>query len=415
MVGWIVGGERNLKRWQSIILVTICALAINQGATQAAEFLILPASADGPHTITGNQIHLEGGGQRVFFDIFVAKWDSDLDGFPKLKGLQITVDSESFNSGIGASLTTTEIPCVDNTLCSSLLSPSSFCFTKSLEPLVEICAPGYIESIRSDYLFLSVPVLPAVDLSSSSIRYGITSLGESVTDPGVPRYLGTLVLDVPLDARGNYSISLVDELIIQEDNTLIEPIELIQATIAMACSSNAECDDGNPCTFDNCLNRACFYGDFDDIACDDGNPCTENDLCFNSLCTGQRVMCATELTCDPVDGLCKFCLSPADCDDQNACTDDFCINGDDCFSEPNFDNTTSCCDVDSGLTCVASTVGMAGDADDNGAVDLWDYAVYQRCFGVFVSSPVCAAVDLDCNCHVDFSDQVEINASVTGP
>jgi hypothetical protein len=40
------------------------------------------------------------------------------------------------------------------------------------------------------------------------------------------------------------------------------------------------CDDGNPCTIDQCVNGACQYTPMN---CDDGDPCTE-DSCVNSEC-----------------------------------------------------------------------------------------------------------------------------------
>lgn len=66
-----------------------------------------------------------------------------------------------------------------------------------------------------------------------------------------------------------------------------------------ACASNAECDDGNVCTTDECIAGACSNVA---MTCDDGDACTDD-------------------TCDPTAG----CTSaPTSCDDANACTVDSC-------------------------------------------------------------------------------------------
>lgn len=49
---------------------------------------------------------------------------------------------------------------------------------------------------------------------------------------------------------------------------------------APACSVPGECDDGDPCTTDTCVDNACVNTPID---CDDGDPCT-NDSCVNGVC-----------------------------------------------------------------------------------------------------------------------------------
>jgi hypothetical protein len=61
------------------------------------------------------------------------------------------------------------------------------------------------------------------------------------------------------------------------------------------------CDDGDPCTIDECVDGECVFTPMD---CDDGDPCTI-DRC--------------------VDGKCVF--TPMDCDDGDPCTSDACVDG----------------------------------------------------------------------------------------
>lgn len=107
------------------------------------------------------------------------------------------------------------------------------------------------------------------------------------------------------------------------------------------------CDDGNPCTFDYCINGVCVHdfapqgtscpdGSCDGNGecgitcangCDDGNPCT-TDNCVNGVC--QNVNAPAGTPCP--DGQCDgngTCMPECEngCDDGNPCTFDSCVNG----------------------------------------------------------------------------------------
>ncbi len=75
----------------------------------------------------------------------------------------------------------------------------------------------------------------------------------------------------------------------------------------MACSSNADCDDGNACTTDVCSASVCSYLATD---CSDGRTCTVD-------------------SCDPATGQCSndaaaCCATEEECSDGTACTTDAC-------------------------------------------------------------------------------------------
>src|SRR5262249_3992002 len=59
----------------------------------------------------------------------------------------------------------------------------------------------------------------------------------------------------------------------------------VTVTIA-SCVGDADCDDGNPCTFDFCGNATCTHYFSYGIACTDGDPCTANDACLFGECVG---------------------------------------------------------------------------------------------------------------------------------
>ncbi|WP_197041593.1 thrombospondin type 3 repeat-containing protein, partial [Chondromyces apiculatus] len=102
------------------------------------------------------------------------------------------------------------------------------------------------------------------------------------------------------------------------------------------CQSNAECDDGNPCTTDTCVAMLCQRAP-NDNACNDGNACTDGDVCHGGVCVGGAPKtctaispCHTAGTCNPATGICSTPMRPngTACNDANACTtNDTCQSG----------------------------------------------------------------------------------------
>ncbi len=119
------------------------------------------------------------------------------------------------------------------------------------------------------------------------------------------------------------------------------------------CESDADCSDGDPCTDDLCDVGNCSNPQ-NSAPCVDGNPCTENDVCSVGVCAG------TALDCDDTNGctddscqageceseyvvLNQCCTVDAECNDGVLCTDDVCDGNGDCQNVPD----PSCCEVDS--------------------------------------------------------------------
>ncbi len=84
-------------------------------------------------------------------------------------------------------------------------------------------------------------------------------------------------------------------------------------TGTMECTgSPKDCADSDPCTDDGCEEGEGCYHDpaAKGTACDDGNPDTVDDACSDGVCTGMA----------------KECAKDGDCDDQNACTTQTCVD-----------------------------------------------------------------------------------------
>ena len=98
---------------------------------------------------------------------------------------------------------------------------------------------------------------------------------------------------------------------------------------AEICTTNADCDDGNPCTTDTCNPTTGLCQSTpapDGTSCDDHNACTVGNVCTNGAC-GTPVVCndgnaCTTDVCNPVTGACTS--TPLACDDGNPCTIDTC-------------------------------------------------------------------------------------------
>lgn len=178
----------------------------------------------------------------------------------------------------------------------------------------------------------------------------------------------------------------------------VAPTLIASPTIAPCalCNSDAECDDGNPCTANTCIPATGCSNPAISGPCDDGNACTTNDFCAFSLCLSVTpVVCddgnpCTDNSCNPATGcqsvpnsaacddgdactLQDTCAggictgNPIDCSDGNPCTDNACVGGN-CVST---DNTAPCEDGDActvgdvcnGGNCQSGAPAVCDDAD----------------------------------------------------
>jgi len=92
------------------------------------------------------------------------------------------------------------------------------------------------------------------------------------------------------------------------------------------------CDDGNPCTEDSCDGAdGCVYNPLAGVECTDGDLCTVGDHCVEGVCAGNPVQCddGNECTDDLcVEGVCQATDNNTLCDDGDPCTlGDVCDGG----------------------------------------------------------------------------------------
>ena len=93
------------------------------------------------------------------------------------------------------------------------------------------------------------------------------------------------------------------------------------------------CDDGKECTNDKCQTDGSCVHTPNKKACDDQTVCTQTSVCVGGKCVGSGFLncddnnACTDDWCDPANG-CQHKNNAVACDDQNACTEnDYCKGG----------------------------------------------------------------------------------------
>ena len=381
-------------------------------------FSLVPISADGIHIITGNQIFLSAGGQRVFFELRYYNWKPKL-----LRVHQTTIDSNSYSNGIGAPLGPATPPCTENADCEKVLAVGSTCALPGFPPNVTgefVCRAAFFTPGREDDIppehggpfGLAGGVTRTLDF-----MIGAAGLGDpQKSDPGFDVYGGTLVLDIPSDASGRYVINRIpwpDSFAEDDANNDIPTIFLpaiIEITSAVGCClpegtcqsntliSNCEAQGGTAVDGGACIQRDCNQnGVFDvcDIALGTSEDCDQNNQIDSCEIFNDRSLdCNFSFTldeCDLAEGTSSDCNSndrPDECD----IADD--LMNRDCNGNGILDS----CELAQGLSqdCNGNDVidtceqldNVAGDCNGNGVPDECDLAVG-------------TSLDLDGNCLPD--------------
>ena len=190
-----------------VVATTVPTLQKESRSFSDAEFEWVPVDASGLHTIIGNEIILHETDQLVTLDIFVSGWYPSL-----LELLQATVDSSGYSNGVGGDIVPYGWPG----------SPEDGCF---------------ITTTRSDFVFLGMTYIDAVSYGDLDYIWGAVLIIGSKADDGLIYYLGTLILDVPNDAIGTYTIDFIPgdtNTFMKDDNgQLILPLTLTPARITI--------------------------------------------------------------------------------------------------------------------------------------------------------------------------------------
>ncbi len=252
----------------------------------------------------------------------------------------------------------------------------------------------------------------------------LTALGDPDTDgDGIPDTIEVFLLvtdPLEADSDGDNVNDFTEVFVNRSDPTDgadAEPRE---------CLFDADCNDGDLCTDDDCIIGACANTSFgcpagescdpatgecggtgcvQDADCDDLLFCNGQETCVNGSCVAGSEPCTASAPCDEDSNVCSQCEMDADCDDGLSCTDNSCeIFGSVRICQVNVlcaDNeycrqdTDSCTLCSSDLCCerllscpVCQSVGNCGWCRDNdfctvgspdgpfaGSCADWDYGI----------------------------------------
>lgn len=236
---------------------------------RAAEMFVEPVGASGGHTIVGREITLAGGGQRVFFDIFVRGFAPQ-----ELKAYQVVINTAVMSdtgSIIGAAIQS--CPSANSTghaVCAEAFDDfgvgSPRCYMAFPSGNLQ-CEAGWMNKVRTDWVFYGHSPVSAVDISTPVFRWASTTdLSDLITDEGLTYYAGSMAIDVPANATGTFVLAMDSDQsalfnAMAFPNDEITPLTLLPATIKIAipCSSDAQCGDSNLCTIDFCEAGSCVH------------------------------------------------------------------------------------------------------------------------------------------------------------
>lgn len=116
------------------------------------------------------------------------------------------------------------------------------------------------------------------------------------------------------------------------------------------CAGDDDCMEGDQCTLDKCIANECKHYPIQNCCssndeCDDGNDCTA-DLCSSNSCLNEAIPNCGE----------TGCTSDEQCDDDDACTFNDCMNG-----ECHFDQLPYCQVCESDVDCTPEAYCVLGN------------------------------------------------------
>lgn len=311
--------------------------------------------------IQGQRLNLIVVPTRVWLDIQVTGWAP-----ANLKIVQITIDPTGYAGSAatcdgepsgGGDLFPATAECTVNANCRAMISGGSCgagepsrCIARPsyYPPGGNICEPAFQDRCHPQHLLSGSSGLAAVAyVLDLNFRYGAAAdTGEVAIDFG-PSYVGTLVLDLPANARGLYTIGFnpdSSKTFLQDDGEIplqIPIAALIPAEVKVSCEGDCDHDgvvnkdEVDPAQQDCNDNGICNGIEIDQ--CSGGNPscadCNGNrvpDSCEPD-CNANLVADSCDLAlCPPGDPSCADCNGnaiPDGCDIASAYSLDVNLNG----------------------------------------------------------------------------------------
>ncbi len=161
-----------------------------------------------------------------------------------------------------------------------------------------------------------------------------------------------------------------------------------QVDICGGCTVPADCDDGNMCTTDQCIGGSCVNAwitgcCITNADCDDADICT-SDLCAGNVCSNTPIA--------------NCCHNDGDCNDLDPCTSDVCSS------------TNTCSNTALAGCCVTDAECDDGDNCTEESCDLVDNVCQTTWTGVAGTS--CCNTNADCDDTLDCNGWETCNTTV---
>ncbi len=289
-------------------------------------------------------------------------------------------------------------------------------FAATLPPTLEILNPTEYKYFYVDYTanpLVAVKVNLQFKVSNYTIGSGAgqvicrvdyknpalttTTLGIANVDLGTTK--GTRVITCNLASATGQIEPNAEAFVARHVYISQDPFD---SSVANGCANSLECNDGVACTLDDCVGGKCEFK-------------------YKAYCCGNDLECAPNLNCLGIgtyDAKCSACLSNADCDDGDPCTNNVCDTSDfvgKCsFPKPDPECCTQPTDAcDDGKACTLDSCDVAAKKckhakipdtcctdSDCAAPDICSVAacVDAECrFAKDQFKPGCCQTDVDCD------------------
>jgi hypothetical protein len=323
-----------------------------------------PASTyPGGTTIVGTTITMGAVPARVWIEMLATGWPAQSGQCARTVQGRVDAADVEMNGGgyagagadcggqpaVGAGDITNAVQaCANTAVCRQTMSGrTSACFAGEPNACVAgFCAYGFIDGCDPEYIAAGLVNVGAADTATVNFRAG-TTLNEPedvCMNDFAPSYVATLVIQVPANAKGTYTIDFgVTESFLLNGQPApgnnIPIANFVPAIVKVACGS------------------CCFGVGGAAPGCANGLSQTE------CAALAQPAIFTPDGSClnPPSDDGCCACLTNAQCNDGDACTTDVCNNCV-CSNTPKatWDQATECCDAATGTE---TTLGCADQCE----------------------------------------------------
>jgi len=297
--GDVVRIEAYVTGWDDDRPAGVCSGSPNHGFGQVCD-INSPGTCSGMHCSGSNGIACQTGGQCFPFPACVP---SQCIPSPQVAAFQWTLDSASLQGLERGQLSLAVLDC-DPADCADVSTGSCPCaqyyqsgnectcaFNHSCSPggTCGAAASAFIELQRNDFLFFNQQAFLNINTGGPHIQFlgALTGFDAAVPGGEPASYLGTVLLKVPDDAGGPFTVRMIADanftFLNDRQPVKITPATFAPVTINVPRCAFVSCEDFDDCTIDamDALTCACSY---QPVTCAFGQRCEGGDCVDEPRC-----------------------------------------------------------------------------------------------------------------------------------